>query len=99
MALVAACGGGKATPLRVEVLEGVTAVPSVTLRDFQIVLDVLEAEERAWFTLTSEGAGHTFTNKSLGVDVSMPAGTTRTTGFDVPADALEQIQLVCRFHE
>ena len=54
--------------------------------------------KKARFTVTSEGAGHTFTIESLGVDVSMPAETTKTIEFDVPEGAPEQIQLKCRFH-
>ena len=74
--------------------------PSITLRNFQFVPDTLEVEAgtKARFAVTSEGAGHTFTIEILGVDVSMPAGTTKTIEFDVPEGAPEQIQLKCRFH-
>ena len=73
----------------------------VMLRNFQFVPEVLEvrAGERARFTITSEGAGHTFTIEALGVDVVLPAGTARKVEFNVPRWAAGgELQIVCRFH-
>ena len=72
----------------------------VTLRNFQIVPNVLEvrAGERARFSVSSTGAGHTFTIPALGVNVRLPAGTTRIVEFEVPDGASGDIQLLCRLH-
>ena len=74
--------------------------PVVVLKNFRsepVQLQV-EAGKKARFTVSSEGAGHTFTIRSLDVDVVLPAGTTETIEFDVP-EGTGEIQLVCRFHE
>ena len=72
----------------------------ITLKDFRFEPDQLQVEagKKARFTVSSEGAGHTFTVRSLDVDVVLPAGTTETIEFDVP-EGTGEIQLVCRFHE
>ena len=72
----------------------------VTLRNFQFVPDVLEvrAGEKASFSVSSTGAGHTFTLPALEVDVVISAGTTRLIEIDVPDGTPGEIQLLCRFH-
>ena len=74
--------------------------PMVVLKNFRFepVQLQVEAGKKARFTVSSEGAGHTFTIRSLDVDVVLPAGTTETIEFDVP-EGTGEIQLVCRFHE
>ena len=49
--------------------------------------------------MASDGAGHTFTVKSLEIDIILPANSNQTIEFDVPQGASGTIPFVCRFHE
>ena len=77
-----------------------TELTVVTLSDFRFAPAVLEVQagEKARFSVSSKGAGHTFTIPTLGVDVELPAGTNRTVEFDVPEGATGEIQVLCLFH-
>lgn len=73
---------------------------SVAAANFRFSPNNLEfkAGQKAQLMLTSDGRGHTFTVDSLGVDVMVPAGTTQTIEFKVPASASGTIPFICRFH-
>ncbi len=72
----------------------------VTLSNFQFAPAVLEVQAgaKARFSVSSKGAGHTFTILTMGVDVLLPAGTNRTVEFDVPEGTPGELQVLCRFH-
>ena len=74
--------------------------PWVALQTFLFVPDVLQVTrgETARFKLVGKGASHTFTIPELGIDIVTDKGATYTVEFDVPEDAPDELQLVCRFH-
>ena len=97
-AVYTACGNISARePVAIIPEPGITAV---TLSNFQFAPAVLEIQAgmKARFSVSSEGAGHTFTIPTMGVDVMLPAGTTRTVEFDVPEGTTGELQVLCRFH-
>ncbi|MBI2855677.1 MAG: cupredoxin domain-containing protein [Chloroflexi bacterium] len=68
---------------------------------FRFVPATLEATagQTTRFEVTGDSFSHTFTIRSLGVDVVFSARQKKTVEFDVPAGTSGNIELVCRFHE
>ena len=54
------------------------------------------AGQKVTLTVVGSNTGHTFTVPSLGVDVSIPAGQTRTAQFVVPGESI--LPFFCRIH-
>jgi plastocyanin len=82
-----------------DVVNGV-AQASVTARDFGYVPAIVltSPSDPVRVTIQNQGAHtHTFTIDSLGVDVEIPRGTTRTVTLHLPRAG--RYEFYCRFHK
>ena len=73
---------------------------SVHMTNYMFSPNILEikAGQKPQLMLTSDRGRHTFTVRSLGVEVVVATGMTRTIELEVPANASGTIPFICRFH-
>ena len=96
--LVATCGGDDPTATSPAQSISYSEVHLASFRFVPATLKV-KAGQTARFRVISDHFPHTFTIRSLDVDVVLQPGARKTIEFEVPVGISGDLELVCRPHE
>ena len=96
-----ACGNIPAPVSQSTTTSSVMEAAPVILANFKFEPQVLEVRsgQKTSFVMTGDRFGHTFTVRSLGIDIVFPANSEQAIEIDVPQGTSGTIPFVCRFHE